>query len=450
MQGLPSTTAAVSKFSTRAAGATFIGTLLEFYDFTLYTTAAATVFPVVFFAGSSPFMATLQSVATFSVAYLLRPFSGAMLGVLGDRIGRRRVLMWSLMTMGLSTVGIGLIPTRAAIGWAAPVLLLVLRILQGIGESAEFSGATVVAVEFAPQHRQGLLGSLPAAANGLGGILASLALLAVETAVPKAQFLAWGWRIPFLLSAVLVVYGIWVRVRLPETPAFQPLKESGALSRHPFRDTFRSQGRALVSLMLMSLARTGLAYFILVFLVTYAAHQAGMSSHVTLIGLLIGYVVYAVLTPTFGWLCDIVGRRPVAAFGLLVALALAFPLFVLVRPGWPVGLWIAMFIGNGVAVAACVAPYGRLLAEHFPAQHRYTGMGIASETGIAIGGAAIPPLAVYLSHLAGANTTPLSLLLIAVAAAGLVGLLILPRLAARVPLDAVTEHTVAPQVATSD
>lgn len=427
MTASPPASTVDSRAARRAVHASFAGTVLEYYEFTLYATAAAAVFPKVFFPGATPFIATLQSIATFSVAFLIRPFGGAILGSIGDRVGRRRILVFSMVVMGFATIAIGLVPGARTIGWAAPALLLVLRVLQGIGASAEFSGATLVAVEFAAKRRQGLLGSIPAAGNGLGGILGTLALLAAQTALPKAEFLAWGWRIPFLIGGVLVAYGLWLRVKLPETPAFRPLAEADAVAGTPLRDVLRERQRSLASITLIVLSRTGLAYFFLVFLVAYAANQVGLSRGVTLIGLLIAYVGYAGLTPFFGWLSDLVGRKRIIVGGLLLEIALAFPLFLTIRRDWPTGLWLSMFLGGGVAVAACVAPIGRLIAEIFPVRHRYSGMGLANETGIAIGGAAIPPLAVALSFWNGAGTAPLSLLLIGLAVLGFVGLILLPQ-----------------------
>lgn len=415
----------------RAVHASFAGTVFEYYDFSLYATAAAAVFPTVFFPGASPFLATLQSVATFSVAFLIRPFGGAILGSIGDRVGRRSVLVFAMVVMGFATIAIGFIPGARTIGWVAPVLLLVLRVLQGVGASAEFSGATLVAVEYATERRQGLLGSIPAAGNGLGGILGTVALLVAQTALPRAEFLAWGWRIPFLLGGVLVAYGLWTRAKLPETPAFRSIDRAGTRSRTPVRDVLRQRPRSLLAIMLIVLSRTGLAYFFLVFLVAYSANQIGLSRSATLIGLLVTYVSLAVLTPFFGWLSDLVGRVPVIVGGLLLEAALAFPLFLTIRRDWPAGLWLSMFLGGGVAIAACVAPIGRLVAEILPVRLRYGGMGLANETGIAIGGAVVPPLAVSVAFLEGAGTAPLSLLLVGVALLGFVGLVLLPRQGSR-------------------
>jgi MFS family permease len=400
---------------------------MEYYDFTLFALVAATVFPTVFFAGSSPFLATFQSVATFSIAFVLRPFAGAYLGSLGDRIGRRRILFFSMMIMGVATVGIGLIPSVATIGWLAPALLILMRVLQGIGASAEFSGATLVAVEFAPKNRRGLLGSIPGVGSGLGALLATLVLLAVESSLSDEQFLAWGWRIPFLFGGLLVGYGLWLRVRLPETPEFAPLKKAEGTSRRPLRDTLREHPRALLGAMLVTLARSGLAYFVLVFLVSYATDRVGIAVGVAFVVLTISKVAQALLTAFFGWLSDKVGRVVIIAGGLVLMLVMAFPIFMLIQPDWPVGFLLALLLGNSIIVASMVAPFGRLAAEHFPVRHRYTGMGLAFETGTAIGGAAIPPLAVYLSYVEGAGTTPLSLLIVGVAGLGLLGLFVLPR-----------------------
>ncbi|MFC4944239.1 MFS transporter [Pseudonocardia sp. GCM10023141] len=418
----------------RASRAAIIGTTIEYYDFTLFGLAAATVFPTVFFAGASPFVATLSSIATFSVAFLVRPFSGALLGSLGDRIGRRRVLVLSMTLMGIATVVIGLIPAASTIGGAAPLALLAMRVLQGVGASAEYSGATLVAMEFAAPHRRGLLGALPAAGNGIGGMVGTLAMLVASTTLSAEQFHAWGWRVPFLFGGVILVYGLWLRVRLPETPEFEPARRAGETSRTPLRDTLRTGLRAILAVMLIVLARTGLAYFFLVFLVSFAARQVGLSATTVLVANLVSTVVYVVLTPSFGALSDRAGRIPVILGGLGLVAVTAFPLFALVRPGWPFGLVLAMIIGNGVAVAAMVAPVGRLITELFPATHRYSAMGLANETGIAVGGAVVPPLAVYLAYLPGAGTTALSLLLIAVAALGVAGLALLPRRAPVAPV----------------
>ncbi|GAA2892981.1 MFS transporter [Pseudonocardia halophobica] len=413
--------------SGRAGKAAFVGTVLEYYDFSLYGSAAATVFGTVFFAGSSPFLATLQSVATFAVAFLVRPIAGAVLGSVGDRIGRRRVLVGTMLVMGVATMGIGLVPGYATLGAAAPVLLVALRVLQGIGASAEFGGATLVAVEFAKPGRRGLLGSLPGTGAALGGVLGTLMLLAVSSLTTSEQFLDWGWRIPFLLSIVLVGYGIWLRRHLPETPEYRRAEEAGATVRSPLREILRTRRRQVLAIIAIVTAQTGFGYFYIVFVVSYAGgEQVGLSRTVTFAALLSAQLAGTVLTPVFGALSDRIGLRPVIAFGLAFSAVLAFPFFALVRGDWPPGLFIAMILANGVAATAIVAVAGTLVTELFDPGVRYSGMGLARETGNMIGAAATPLLAVQLAHL-GAGTWPLSLLLVALSAIGGLGLLAVRR-----------------------
>jgi MHS family shikimate/dehydroshikimate transporter-like MFS transporter len=424
MSASPSFSTSDRRARARAARAAFIGTLLEYYDFTLFALVSATVFPTVFFPGSTPFLATFQSVATFSVAFVIRPLSGALLGSLGDRIGRRRLLFFSMMIMGVPTVGIGLIPSAATIGWVAPALLILMRVLQGVGASAEFSGATLVAVEFAPENRRGLFGSIAGIGSGLGSMAGTLVLLAVGSMVTDDQFVEWGWRIPFLLGGVILAYGLWIRSRLPETPDFE---KAGPISRTPLRETLRRYPRALVGSGLVVLTRAGVAYFFIVSLVSYATGQVGVDATAVVAGVLVAQFAQALLTPVFGWLSDKVGRIVILAGGLLLLIAMAFPVFLLLQPDWPAGFAIALIFGCSISVAALLAPIGRLMSELFAVRHRYTGMGLATETGTAIGGAVVPPLAVYLSYVDGAGTTPLSLLIIGLALLALLGLLLLPR-----------------------
>ncbi|MBW0101228.1 MFS transporter [Pseudonocardia sp. KRD291] len=424
----PAATAAAAPGAPRRAGtAAFAGSVLEYYDFSLYASAAATVFPTVFFPGSSPFLATVQSVATFAVAFLVRPLGGAILGSIGDRIGRQRVLVFTLVIMGVATIGIGLVPSYSAIGWLAPALLVLLRLLQGIGASGEFGGATLVAVEFAPEGRRGLLGSLPAAGASFGGMLGTLALLAASSVLPAEQFFDWGWRIPFLLSAVLVGYGLWLRIGLPETPSFRRIDRDGGTARTPLRDILRRQPGSVLAIVAIVTAQTGFGYFYLVFVVSYAGNQIGLSRTDTFVGLLVAQISCGLLIPVFGWLSDRIGRKTVITMGLVASGALAFPFFGLVQPGWPLGLWIAMFLGNGVAASAIVAPAGPLVAELFATRYRYSGMGLARELGNMVGAAGVPLLAVQLAY-AGDGTTALSVMLTCLALLGLVGVLVATRL----------------------
>jgi MFS family permease len=316
----------------RAARAATVGTLLEYYDFTLYAGAAATVFPQVFFPGSSPFAASLQAIGTFSIAFLVRPIAAYYLGSLGDRIGRRKILTLTLMIMGVATFLIGLVPSHASIGVAAPILLIVLRVAQGIGAAGEYGGAVIVAFEFAPEKRRGFYGSLPGLGVNLGGALGSILLLVTSAVVSGDQFLSWGWRVPFLLGGALAGYALYVRMRLPETPAFKNVEESGSTSRSPLLDALRNQPRVLATMLFCMVSVAGLGYFYVAFAVSYASNTVGLSRTATFAGLLVGYIAQGLCVPFFGWLSDLVGRRTVIVSGFVFAGAMAFPFFALIRP----------------------------------------------------------------------------------------------------------------------
>jgi MFS family permease len=424
--GTPSTDNASRGRATRAA---FVGTVLEYYDFTLYGSAAAAVFGPVFLTGASPAVATLQSMATFAVGFLVRPIAGTFLGGIGDRFGRRRILFLTLILMGGATFLIGLLPGHAQIGAWAPVLLIVLRVVQGIGASAEYSGATVVAVEFARADRRGLFGALPSSGSSFGGLLGALAMLAAASATTTEQFLAWGWRIPFLFSAVLVTYALWLRLHLPETPAFQRLAEQGAEHRTPIRDVVRQHPRPLIAVALVLITQAGLGYFYLVFMVSYAAENLGLARQQTFLGLVCAQLGSTLAYPFWGWLSDRVGRAPVLWFGLAFSAAMGFLAFPLVGGGMFAGYTVAMVLGSAVGVGAIFAVIGTMLTERLPAGQRFAGLGLGRETGNAIGAAVVPLLAVAFAARPG--TLALSLLVLVTAAAGAVGALLLPR----APLD---------------
>ncbi|MFC9361693.1 MFS transporter [Rhodococcus sp. NPDC057014] len=405
--------------SKRASRAAFVGTLLEYYDFSLYASAASVVFGSVFFSGASPFLATLQAVGTFAVGFLVRPIGGVVLGSLGDRIGRKKILVFTLVMMGAATMLVGLLPGYEQIGWLAPALLVLLRILQGIGASAEYGGATLVAVEFAPQRRKGLLGSLPGAGASIGGVLGTSALLIVSAALPEEAFMSWGWRLPFLLSGLILLYGLSLRARLPETPAFRHIEETDGKTTSPVLDVIRSQPRAILSVLVMVFGQAGLGYFYLVFMLTFGRNQLGMGQTDILIGLVLAQLSCAAFIPLFGMLSDRVGRRPVIISGFVFSALLAFPAFWLVgHGGGTAAFWLVLVLGNGVGVAAIFGPMGAYVTELFETRHAFSGLGLGRELGNALGAALVPVLAVQLAFNDGGSTAALSILLVAISVAG--------------------------------
>ena len=385
--------------SRRASRAAFVGTLLEYYDFSLYASAASVVFASVFFTGSSPLLGTLQAVGTFAVGFLVRPVGGVILGSLGDRLGRKKILVFTLVLMGVATLLVGMLPSYAQIGWAAPALLVFLRILQGIGASGEYGGAALVAVEFSPEKKKGLMGSLPGMGAALGGVLGTLSLLVVSSLMSQESFLSWGWRIPFLCSAVILAYGLWLRRSLPETPAFREIEENKTVSKSPLLDVIRQQPRALLTVLVMTIGQTGIGYFYIVFMGTFGTNQLGYGGTEVLIGLIAAQLTNATLIPIFGSLSDRVGRAPVIMFGFLYSAVFAWVgISLLSGTGTPPLLyWVVMAAGNGIGVAAIFGPMGAYVIELFHTQHAYSGLGLGREAGNALGAAFVPVIAVALA-----------------------------------------------------
>jgi MFS family permease len=372
----------------------------------------------VFFTGSSPLLGTLQAVGTFAVGFLVRPVGGVILGSLGDRVGRKRILVFTLVLMGIATLLVGLLPSYAQIGWLAPALLVFLRILQGIGASGEYGGAALVAVEFSPAKKKGLMGSLPGMGAALGGVLGTLSLLTVSSLMSQESFLAWGWRIPFLCSAVILAYGLWLRRSLPETPAFRAIEESNTVSKSPLFDVIRQQPRALLTVLVMTIGQTGIGYFYIVFMGTFGKNQLGFGGTEVLIGLIVAQLANAILIPMFGSLSDRVGRAPVIMFGFLYSAVFAWVgISLLSGVGTPPLLyWVVMAAGNGIGVAAIFGPMGAYVIELFHTQHAYSGLGLGREAGNALGAAFVPVIAVALAF--DDTTVWLSLLICVVSLLG--------------------------------
>jgi MFS transporter, MHS family, shikimate and dehydroshikimate transport protein len=410
----------------KATRAATIGSVLEYYDFALFGAAAATVFPQVFFPNASPVLASFQAIAIFSLGFVIRPIAGWVLGSLGDRFGRSRILLATLMIMGCATFLIGLLPSFGSIGVAAPILLIVLRLLQGVGAAGEFNGAVIVAMEFAPKDRRGLFGAFPAVGPPSGSAIGALVMLGASAAVTGPQFLTWGWRIPFLLGGLLALYAFYLRRQLPETPAFSKANDNGQTSRSPLRDALRSRPRVLVTMLLSFFALGGHSYVYATFGTSFAGRTAQLGSTTLFIGLIVGYVAQAAFVPFFGWLSDIVGRRMVITGGFVWLIVMVFPYFALIQPNWPLGLWIGIFVTNGIGLAAVFAPITTYLAEMLPPTFRFSGIALGRETGVALGSAIIPPLAVLLT--ADGSTGALSILLIGLSVLGIGGMLAIPRI----------------------
>ncbi|MFG1398359.1 MFS transporter [Roseixanthobacter pseudopolyaromaticivorans] len=376
-----------------AAGA--IGTALEWYDFYAYATASALVFNKLFFPELSPLAGTLASFATLGLGFFARPVGGLFFGHLGDRIGRKPVLVMTLIIVGVGTTLIGLLPTYSQIGILAPILLLVLRLLQGFATGAEYSGAIIMAAEYAPPGRRGLITSIPALGVAGGNVL-SAGVFAIITFVWKDELVEWAWRIPFLLSAVLVVVGLYIRMRVRETPAFSVAATKQKLVRFPIVRAVSSYKKSFLIVIFAQIGQNGLAYMFNVFGLNYITATLGMPKSVGLMALLIATVVQLFTIVSVGLLSDKYGRRPVYIGAALITGLMAFPFFWMVGTKEVAFICAAFVMASGIGYAGMLGAQPAFFVELFGTSARFSGFAFAREVGTLIGGAPVPLISVAL------------------------------------------------------
>ncbi|CAM3933991.1 MFS transporter [Nocardiopsis rhodophaea] len=358
--------------------ASLAGTSIEFYDFYIYATAAVLVFPYLFFPTGDPAAATLQSLATFGIAFVARPVGSALFGHFGDRIGRKATLVASLLTMGASTVLIGLIPAYAQIGVAAPLLLALCRFGQGLGLGGEWGGAALLATENAPRHKRALYGTFPQLGAPIGFFLANGVFLILTQSMSDEAFLSWGWRVPFVLSAVLIVIGLWVRLTLHESPAFAKVVADGTRARQPVVQVLRTSTAGIVLGTLIMIATYVFFYLMTVFSMSYGTGPDGPGIERTdfLVMLLIGVLFFGLFTPVAGLVADRFGRRPTLIAATIAILLFGFALDPMLSSGSALGVQIFLIIGLSL-MGLTFGPMGALLPELFPTNVRYSGASIS-------------------------------------------------------------------------
>jgi MHS family shikimate/dehydroshikimate transporter-like MFS transporter len=385
----------------RVALATLIGTSIEWYDFFVYGAAAALVFGKLFFPTANPLTGTLLALSTFGVGFVARPVGGVVFAHFGDRIGRKSMLVLSVLLMGGGTFLVGLLPTAETIGVAAPILLVVLRFVQGIGLGGEWGAAAVMAVEHAPPHRRGFFGSWPQVGVPAGMLTANLAMLIMSGSMPEEAFLSWGWRIPFLASIALVVVGIVIRLKVHESPVFEQAKAAGRIERLPVLAVLRKQPTNVLRAAGLRFAENSTFYIHTTFVLTYGTTQLGMGRGDLLLAVIVSSAVGLVSLPFYGWACDRFGRRPVVLWGSLVLLVMSWPYFwALDTRSLPI-IILATVVAVNVGNSAVYAPQPAYFSELFEPEVRYSGASIGAQAASVFAGGLAPVIATALLNATG-------------------------------------------------
>lgn len=393
--------------------ASSVGTIIEWYDFLIYATAAALVFNKAFFPTIDPLAGTLAALGTYAVGFLARPLGGALFGHFGDRLGRKSMLVLTMFIMGSSTFLIGLLPNYASIGVFAPILLILLRIVQGIGLGGEWGGASLMVIEHAPADKRGFYGSFVQIGFPIGLVLASL-VFALATKLPEADFQAWGWRIPFLISVVLLALGTFIRSRVPETPVFEKMKATDSFSKNPFAEVLGKNFKTFLIAVGLKLSEVSWVYMLTVFVVVYATTSLGLPRQAMLDAVMIAALFELITLPLFGFLSDKIGRRPFFILGALFTIAFAFPLFWMLHTKSiaivTMAIIIAMNFGHGMMFALESAYFPEL----FGTRVRYSGASFGFQVAAALGGGFAPIIATALAGYFG-GTLGVSVMMIGIA-----------------------------------
>jgi MFS family permease len=399
-----------------------VGTSIEWYDFFLYGTAAAIVFPSVFFPSSSAYAGTLESFATYAVGFAARPVGAAIFGHWGDRIGRKATLIVTLLMMGLASALVGVLPGTTTIGIAAPILLVILRLLQGIAVGGEWSGSVLLSMEWGKQHRRGLMASWPQIGVPIGLLLGTGAMTAIALAAPGA-FKAWAWRIPFLASLVLVAIGLWVRLKVMETPMFAQVVERKTVSRIPTAEVLRRYPKQVALSALLRMSEQAPFYIYTAFALTYIKDHLHKATGVGLAAVTVAGALELFLIPVFGNLSDRLGRRRVYGTGALLMAVVAFPFFLLLNTA-AVGLIILGAALIAIPHAMQYGPQSSYIAENFPTGLAYAGSGLGYQAASLIAGGPAPLLATWM--LPNFGWQAISVYIIACAVISLTAVALLP------------------------
>ena len=390
--------------------ASSIGTVIEWYDFLIYATAAALVFNKAFFPTFDPLAGTLAALGSYAVGFVARPVGAALFGHFGDRLGRKSMLVLTLFIMGLSTFCIGLLPTYASIGIAAPALLILLRVIQGIGLGGEWGGASLMVLEHAPSDQRGFYTSFVQIGFPIGLVLAT-SVFSLVTKLPEADIASYGWRIPFLVSILLLAIGTFVRSRVPETPVFEGLKKRDGLSKNPFTEAVGQNTRSFLVAVGLKLSEVSWVYMLSVFAVVYATTKLGLSKPMMLDAVLYAALLELITLPLFGWLSDKVGRKPLYIAGALFTVLFAFPLFWMLESKSTALVFFAIALAMNFGHGLMFAPESCYFPELFGPRVRYSGATFGFQLSAAIGGGFAPIVATAMAGYIG-GTTGVSIMMI--------------------------------------
>ncbi|HET6561044.1 MAG TPA: MFS transporter [Marmoricola sp.] len=391
----PGTTHEQPTGAARAVLSSFVGTAIEWYDFFIYGTAAALVLGPQFFPGGSPLAGTLAAFATLAVGFVARPFGGAIMGHFGDRTGRKSMLVVSLMLMGAATVGIGLLPNYAAIGVWAPILLVALRFVQGIGVGGEWGGAVLMATEHAPKGKAGLYGAAPQMGVPAGVVLANVVFLLCTQLMSDEQFTSWGWRVPFLLSATLVMVALWIRLGVMESPAFEAVEKEDRITKVPLLEVVTKSWRTVLLAGGTFVATNGIAYVFMVYVLSYGTTELGHSRSTMLALLIASCPMWMLGMGLSAYFSDTLGRRKVYVSAAVALLVVATVFFTLIDTG-SIAVMLAGMLLMAFVLGCTVGPQSALFAELFPAHVRYSGATLGYQVGAILGGGIAPFVATAL------------------------------------------------------
>jgi MFS transporter, MHS family, shikimate and dehydroshikimate transport protein len=402
----------------RVVWASFIGTVIEWYDFYLYGTAAALILNKLFFPTFDPLSGQLAAFATFAVGFFARPFGGMIFGHYGDRLGRKSMLVLTLVLMGISTFLIGALPTYNQIGVAAPIALVILRFVQGFAVGGEWGGAVLMVVEHGHQRGRGFYGSLSQSGTAVG-LLLSMGVFSVFSQLPEASFMSWGWRVPFLLGIVLMLVGFLIRMHVEESPLFRAAQRQKTPKKEwPLFEAIRSSPRSLIVILGARIAENSCSYVLTVFLLSYATEQLGHARSAVLHAIMTASALGIISIPLLGAVSDRVGRRAVYLCGAALMAFSAFPFFWLLENRQLWSVYVVLIGGFSVGVCAMFAPQAAFFSELFPTNVRYSGASASYQLAAAFGGGLAPMIATQLLQASGGKTWSISLYLVVLSVIG--------------------------------